>query len=253
MRSPFRDRPGPPRAGAAPRNRRVAAPSAPRGLGDSSLDDPKRTEGAVSRAIAGALGGRAGTRPEPDPSSGQPGEPSGADVPGSPAAGPPGGDDGLHQQVGGHLRREREARQVSLEELSQTTRIPLRTLDLIEDGRFDDLPGDVFVRGFLKAYARALGLSEDEVLARYDGLRASHPPPPSARTTPLGSSQGEGGFGIAIALVILLVLFTLALSIVLRPRRRDAPVELSWAVPAQVVPRPSAPPMAVSARGCRLG
>ncbi|HJK98209.1 MAG TPA: helix-turn-helix domain-containing protein [Polyangiaceae bacterium LLY-WYZ-14_1] len=230
----------------------MAAPSAPRGLGDSSLDDPKRTEGAVSRAIAGALGGRAGTRPEPDPSSGQPGEPSGADAPGSPAAGPPGGD-GLHQQVGGHLRREREARQVSLEELSQTTRIPLRTLDLIEDGRFDDLPGDVFVRGFLKAYARALGLSEDEVLARYDGLRASHPPPPPARTTPLGSSQGEGGFGIAIALVILLVLFTLALSIVLRPRRRDAPVELSWAVPAQVVPRPSAPPMAVSARGCRLG
>ena len=54
------------------------------------------------------------------------------------------------------------------------------------------------------------------------------------RPTPLPTLYApEPGrrFGIALALVILLILFTLALSIVLRPRHRDAPIELSSLVP----------------------
>lgn len=132
------------------------------------------------------------------------------------------------ERLGPWLREEREARQLSLEELAQTTRIPLRSLQLIEEDRFDALPGDVFARGFLASYARALGLRPDEVVSRFDGLRATLPPEPdpSPRMSSAPAERGSG-FGIAIALVILLVLFTLALSIVLRPRRRDVPVELS--------------------------
>lgn len=148
--------------------------------------------------------------------------------------------------IGAWLREEREARQLSLEELAQTTRIPLRSLQLLEEDRFDALPGDVFARGFLRSYARALGLSVDEVLARFDGLRASLPsepePPPRMSSAP---AERGSGFGIAIALVILLVLFTLALSIVLRPRRRDVPVELSRVervLPTSCLAPPSASP-----------
>lgn len=130
------------------------------------------------------------------------------------------------ESIGAYLRSERELRQVSLEELGQTTRIPLRTLQNIEGDRFDELPGEVFVRGFLRAYAVALSLEPDGVLSRYHdeiSVQVDNSPP----ITNMPPPERGRRFGIAIALVILLILFTLALSIVLRPRHRDAPLELS--------------------------
>jgi cytoskeletal protein RodZ len=131
--------------------------------------------------------------------------------------------------LGSYLKKEREQRQVSAAELAQTTRIPVRILRQLEDDEFDRLPADVFVRGFLRSYARALGLDEEHVLARYVGRKTPEPPP--ALPAVYAPESGRR-FGIAIALFILLILFTLALSIVLRPRHRDAPVELSSHTPA---------------------
>jgi len=129
--------------------------------------------------------------------------------------------------LGEHLKHEREVRHVSLEELSQTTRIPLKMLEHIEANRFDQLPGDVFARGFLKSYSRALGLAADEVVARFDADAEPEPDTAPAPIAAITAPERGRRFGIAIALVILLILFTLALSIVLRPRHRDAPIELS--------------------------
>lgn len=131
------------------------------------------------------------------------------------------------ESIGRYLHREREVRQVSLEELAQTTRIPLKMLHAIESDRFDKLPGEVFARGFLRSYAQALGLQSDDVLALYgQGRRALlvNPAPITAITPP---ERGRR-VGVAIALVVLLILFTLALSIVLRPRQRDTAIELSF-------------------------
>ena len=131
------------------------------------------------------------------------------------------------ESIGAYLQRERELRQVSLEELVQTTRVPLKMLQHLESDRFDELPGDVFARGFLRSYARALGLDGAEVLRRFDRARnvdLSAPPPPLASIDP--PERGRT-FGIAIALVILVILFTLALSIVLNARQRSTPLELS--------------------------
>jgi len=58
--------------------------------------------------------------------------------------------------IGRYLRRTREARAMSVEEISRATRIPVASIEKIEADHFDDLPGEVFVRGFLKAYARAV-------------------------------------------------------------------------------------------------
>lgn len=136
------------------------------------------------------------------------------------------------ESLGHFLRHERELRQISLEEIAQTTRIPMRMLQHIEDNQLDLLPGEVFARGFLKSYARSVGLPVDEVLARYGerNLEAQAAPAPITAITP--PQQGRR-FGIAIALVILLILFTLALSIVLRPRQRDTPIELSQTTQVQ--------------------
>jgi len=132
------------------------------------------------------------------------------------------------ESLGRYLRHERELRQISLEEIAQTTRIPLRMLHHLEQDQHDLLPGEVFTRGFLKSYARSVGLPTDEVLSRYgerEGAEEEAPAPMTAITPP---EKGRR-FGIAIALVILLILFTLALSIVLRPRQRDTAIELSQA------------------------
>jgi cytoskeletal protein RodZ len=144
------------------------------------------------------------------------------------------------ESIGRHLRREREVRHVSLEELSQTTRIPIKMLRHIEDDHFGELPGEVFTRGFLKSYARALGVCATEVLDRYDAARAPEPEAAPAPITAITPPERGRRFGIAIALVILLILFTLALSIVLRPRHRDTPVELS-STECLVVPSARAP------------
>jgi cytoskeletal protein RodZ len=98
----------------------------------------------------------------------------------------------------------------------------------IEADQFDELPGEVFVRGFLKSYARAVGLAPEEVLARYTASRRVAwvtPLPIAAPAKPARSRR----FGVAIAFVLLLILFTLALSIVLKPRGHDMPQELSSA------------------------
>lgn len=135
------------------------------------------------------------------------------------------------ESIGRYLKTEREVRQISLEELAQTTRIPLRHLTSLEDDRLEKLPGDVFVRGFLKSYAKAIGITIDEVLRRYEEQsRSSALPssePSSAPITGIAGPERGRRFGLAIALVIILILFTLALSIALRPRHRETPVQLS--------------------------
>lgn len=133
------------------------------------------------------------------------------------------------ESIGQILQKERELRQLSLEELSQTTRIPLRTLQSLEADRHDELPGEVFVRGFIKSYARSLGIDSGPLLERFG--RASRGESAPAPITAVTAPDRGRRFGIAFAVVILLLLFTLALSIVLTPRRQQAPIELSHLSP----------------------
>jgi cytoskeletal protein RodZ len=118
---------------------------------------------------------------------------------------------------------------MSLEEVARVTRIPTPSLESIEADRFDELPGEVFVRGFLKSYALAVGVLPAEVLARYTSSRRVAFVTPLPISSPVQAvRQGHGRrFGVAIAFVLLLILFTLALSIVLKPRGHDVPAELS--------------------------
>jgi cytoskeletal protein RodZ len=140
----------------------------------------------------------------------------------------------MNQTLGSTLKQERERRAMSVSELSRVTRIPVPSLEAIESDRFDELPGEVFVRGFLKAYAQAVGLVPADVLARYTSSRRIAYVTPLPVQTPLQAArEGQGKrFGVAIAFVLLLILLSLALSIVLRPRGRDIPTDLSRAEPA---------------------
>jgi cytoskeletal protein RodZ len=73
---------------------------------------------------------------------------------------------------GERLKRERELREVSLEEVAKSTRIGTRFLDALENEQWEKLPGGIFNRGFVRAIAHYLGLSEEDLLSEYDLARA---------------------------------------------------------------------------------
>src|SRR4051812_28225893 len=69
--------------------------------------------------------------------------------------------------LGEELRRRREELGISLLEISESTRIGTRFLKAIESDNFSSLPGGIFTRSFIRAYARRVGMDEDEALALY--------------------------------------------------------------------------------------
>jgi cytoskeletal protein RodZ len=68
---------------------------------------------------------------------------------------------------GEQLRLAREARGISLREISEQTRISMRYLEAIESNDFKRLPGGIFNRSFIKAYARYIGYDEKEAIDAY--------------------------------------------------------------------------------------
>jgi len=77
---------------------------------------------------------------------------------------------------GEKLKLEREKRKITLEQISNSTKIGTRMLQALEEDRFNQLPGGIFNKGFVRAYARFVGLDEDQTVADY--LEASGDAPP---------------------------------------------------------------------------
>ena len=78
---------------------------------------------------------------------------------------------------GDRLRREREMRGITLEEITESTKISRRHLEALEGEHFDQLPGGVFNKGFVRAYARFLGIDEDRAVADYSAASNEQPEP----------------------------------------------------------------------------
>lgn len=80
---------------------------------------------------------------------------------------------------GEHLRREREMRGISLDEIVATTKIGRRLLTALEEEQFDLLPGGIFNKAYVRAYAKCVGMNEDEAVAEY--LAAAQETPPDTK------------------------------------------------------------------------
>jgi cytoskeleton protein RodZ len=95
--------------------------------------------------------------------------------------------------LGEFLRRERELRQISLDDVAERTKISRRYLEAIEEGQYDRLPGETFVRGFIRSYAQSVGLDPQDALLMYNQLRGTHEIPAlrAERTTPAWPSWNE--------------------------------------------------------------
>jgi cytoskeleton protein RodZ len=68
---------------------------------------------------------------------------------------------------GEKLRRERELRGISLDQIATATKISTRMLKALEDEKFDLLPGGIFNKGFIRSYAKFLGIDEEQAVADY--------------------------------------------------------------------------------------
>jgi hypothetical protein len=142
-----------------------------------------------------------------------------------------------NEHFGACLRRAREERALSLGDVAATTKVPRSSLELLEAGDLGALPAEVFVRGFIRSYSRAVGLNEVEPLALYDrAIRARTEATRAASATPVvdpdlaGAGVGVGagagaeddgmaprrGLGLAVFVIILLLIATITLSLLLR-------------------------------------
>jgi cytoskeletal protein RodZ len=102
-----------------------------------------------------------------------------------------GGDDGS-PSFGESLRRQRELRKISLREVSEATKINIRYLEALERNDFTFLPGGAFTRGFIRSYARHIGIDEDEAINAYlYELREQQSPEESPESEP---GMGQDGF-----------------------------------------------------------
>lgn len=105
--------------------------------------------------------------------------------------------------LGPRLRHERETRGVSLEVLSRATRIPVRLLEALEDERWDELPGGVFNRGFVRAISEYLGLDADDSIAAY--VAATNDAPRLRRLETEAQPPHWPGLWLAAAAAILIL------------------------------------------------
>lgn len=109
---------------------------------------------------------------------------------------------------GANLRREREMRGVPLEEIAGATKISVRSLQALEAEEFSKLPGGIFTRSFIRAYARYLGLDEETVLGEYQAVAPPSEEVDLSRLTrskpkPAKESSRTPALGLLIAVLLL--------------------------------------------------
>lgn len=146
------------------------------------------------------------------------------------------------------LRRQREMREINLRDIADRTKISLRYLEAMEADRFDLLPAPIFAKGFLREYARYVGLSPDEVVNHY---LAVHQPeeldqPGDATLIAMERKRKKKGrswtWGLFLLLAGALLLALVALFSWLADKRENQPAA---APPPQVVaPQPAPRPVA---------
>ncbi len=106
---------------------------------------------------------------------------------------------------GERLKRERELREVSMDELTKATRISARFVEALENEDWAKLPGGVFGRGFVRTITRYLGLNEEALLGEYDSARAEHSSPAPSKPEQRIPSPPKWLSVAAVFLALLLV------------------------------------------------
>lgn len=188
--------------------------------GDGSVDDDRRDSTSPEEETAPNAG-------EAEPSA-----------QGLPPSEPPAGD-----SFGFWLRQQRELREIELREIADRTKISIRYLKAMEQSRFDVLPGPIFAKGFLREYAKYVGLNPDEVVNYYLATQQESGDEPEEEAA---ERPGRGwGKGLVLALTAVGVLALLSFFLFSYLERRSAqrsPAPPPITAPMVPAPEPAPPP-----------
>lgn len=161
---------------------------------------------------------------------------------------------------GEELRREREIRGISLKEIADATKISKRFLEAIERNDHKTLPAPVFTRGFVREYARYLGLNSDEMVNRYNFAaigddrieQSAHlerlttpqaPPPPRKKAAPRGIPPPYARVDRNVYILIIVVVALAGVSYwALKHRRETRANEERLAAETKAVPTATVAP-----------
>ncbi len=168
------------------------------------------------------------------------------------------------ESFGARLKQEREKRKVSLDDIARATKIGTRFLSALEEERFDILPGGMFNKSFVRAYARHLGIDEGQAVADYEKASGENLPErkipeiaelevlaAQAKRKKRGSGPGGGIRWGAFAVVLLIIAFLSAIwgfisrEKTARPARTPRPAAVT--VPAAAAAANTATPKATPA------
>lgn len=153
------------------------------------------------------------------------------------------------EHFGNCLRRAREEKSLTIGDVSASTKVPRSALELLESGSLSGLPAQVFVRGFIRSYAKAVGISDAQPLNLYDRAvnresEAAHAKSVSPVVDPslAGGAVEEDdagrrrGLGLAVFVIILVLIATITLSLLLRrPPQSGEGLSLEGPTPARIV------------------
>ena len=114
------------------------------------------------------------------------------------------------ENFGSYIKHERELRGVPLEEISRITKIHIRFLEALEDNRFDELPGEVFIKGYIRSYANIIGSDVDEMLNSYEESIGNKliEKGPNSQSKSTNTAKKYIGFVIAGLSILALLFFT---------------------------------------------
>ena len=151
------------------------------------------------------------------------------------------GNDGEAISFGAWLRREREIREIPLNEIADVTKISIRYLEALEQDRFDVLPAPVFAKGFLREYARYVGLDPDDVINSYLSTQQEGENAEAEEEAPTPKGSGSSAVLMGGGIVALLAVVAALIFYSERFRGEDEQPPPAIAAPAIVPPAAEEP------------
>jgi cytoskeleton protein RodZ len=157
------------------------------------------------------------------------------------------------ESIGEFFKQVRETKGLTIDEVASKTRIRTDFVKALEDGNFAKLPDQVFARGFVRSYARSLGLDEDDAIHRFAQSAGAYYDKQGERER-LKVRQAEEerkrqsnrkAVAIAIGIAILTLIFLLSReqsSLLVRRTSSDTPPSASKRIVPPIPESQDAPP-----------
>jgi len=132
------------------------------------------------------------------------------------------------EPLGEYLKQAREKKGFSLEHLASQTKIQEHHLQALESEDFEELPAKVFAKGFVRSYAKALGLNEEEALQRFletSGTFYEQSQPEQSHVQVKLEAAPRKGINWNLALAVLVAIAAGAIWYGF-PKQQEAPISL---------------------------